>query len=50
MFHLDSLVMYEAGAVTAHARSLWKIEYIRTKWVVWYMHACILGQLLNAVI
>ena len=26
-----STVMYETGAVTSHARSLWKLEHVRTK-------------------
>lgn len=28
-----SIVMYETGAVSSHARSLWKLEHIRTKYV-----------------
>jgi len=28
-----SMVMYETGAVSSHARSLWKLEHIRTKYV-----------------
>ncbi|XP_052827801.1 ryanodine receptor isoform X7 [Octopus bimaculoides] len=28
----DNAVMYETGAVCSHARSLWQLEHIRTKW------------------
>ncbi|XP_055878934.1 ryanodine receptor 2-like isoform X5 [Biomphalaria glabrata] len=30
-------VMYETGAVCSHARSLWKMEHIRTKWAGAFM-------------
>ena len=29
-----SCVMYETGAVCSHARSLWKMEHIHTKWAL----------------
>ncbi|XP_071161899.1 ryanodine receptor-like [Mytilus edulis] len=32
-----SAVMYETGAVCSHARSLWRIEIIRTKWAGGFM-------------
>lgn len=31
------MVMYETGAVHSHARSLWKLEHIRTKWAESFM-------------
>ncbi|XP_041353187.1 ryanodine receptor-like isoform X2 [Gigantopelta aegis] len=30
-------IMYETGAVCSHARSLWRIEHIRTKWAGGFM-------------
>jgi len=33
----ESSVMYETGAVSSHARSLWKLEHIRTKWAEGFM-------------
>jgi len=30
--NVTNTVMYETGAVTSHARSLWKLEHVRTKW------------------
>ncbi|XP_048259812.1 ryanodine receptor-like isoform X9 [Haliotis rufescens] len=30
-------VMYETGAVCSHARSLWRLEHIRTKWAGGFM-------------
>ncbi|XP_013392082.1 ryanodine receptor [Lingula anatina] len=38
-----SAVMYEVGAVCTHARSLWRLEHIRTKWAGGFMgwaHPC----------
>ncbi|XP_050406916.2 ryanodine receptor [Patella vulgata] len=32
-----SAVMYETGAVCSHARSLWRLEHIRTKWAGGFM-------------
>ncbi|KAK3736855.1 hypothetical protein RRG08_000604 [Elysia crispata] len=32
-----SCVMYETGAVCSHARSLWRLEHIRTKWAGAFM-------------
>ncbi|KAI0239122.1 Ryanodine receptor [Lamellibrachia satsuma] len=35
--NVNDVVMYESGAVQSHARSLWKLEHVRTKWAEGFM-------------